>query len=316
MRLRAVIYCLILVFTLIVSFTGMAFADVLQIVSGLEVGYRIDDFSWNIAGNIFGQDPNILSELSWKDLKIFQVKAHTRIDLDQNVFIQGSVNYGIIMSGKNQDSDYSGDNRTGEFSRSNNGANGDNVMDVSIALGYNATSNPSRFKLSPLVGYSFNWQNLRMTDGYQTVNIDPDTGETDYTGPFPGLNSTYKTEWQGPWFGVNLEGEISSQWTVFGNFEYHLADYTGKGNWNLRDDLDHPVSFLHSADGDGYTCSVGTAFSPNDQLQISLKYYFSSWSTGSGTDQTFGANGTSGITQFNEANWHSEAIMLAIVREF
>lgn len=312
MKLESIIYSIILLFTLTISFTGTVLADEPKIVSGLEAGYRIDDFSWNIAGDIYGQNPNILSELSWNDLEIFELKAHTRIVLDQNAFFQGWLGYGIITSGKNQDSDYSGDNRTQEYSRSNNSTNGDNVGDVSLAIGFDATPAAGRFRVAPLVGYSYNWQNLRITDGYQTVNTRPPY----YTGPFSGLNSTYKTEWKGPWFGVILEGDINPKWTILGNFEYHLTSYIGKGNWNLRDDLAHPVSFLHSADGDGYRCSVGTAYSPKDRWQISLNYYYSSWSTGSGTDQVFTADGPIVITRLNEANWHSKTITVNIVREF
>lgn len=312
MRLKSVVFCLIIAFTLVVSFTGRVLADDLKIETGLEAGYRIDDFKWNIAGNIYGQNPNILSELSWKDLKIYQIKAYAKIELDEKIFIQSTADYGIIMSGENQDSDYSGDNRTGEFSRSNNSSNGDDVGDFSIAIGRYITPPTSMFRIAPLFGYSYNWQNLRMTDGYQTI----DTTYPYYTGPISGLDSTYKAKWKSLWFGVNLEGDINSKWSILGSFEYHLADYTGKGNWNLRDDWDHPVSFLHSANGDGYTCSVGTAFSPNDQWQISLKYHYSSWSTGNGTDRTYFANGAIGITQVNEAVWHSEAFVFTITQKF
>ena len=31
-------------------------------------GYRKDELDWNIAGNINGNNPNILSELTWEDL--------------------------------------------------------------------------------------------------------------------------------------------------------------------------------------------------------------------------------------------------------
>ena len=44
---------------------------------GVKAGYRVDQLDWNIAGNNAGTDPNILSELSWKDLEIWQVQAET-----------------------------------------------------------------------------------------------------------------------------------------------------------------------------------------------------------------------------------------------
>ena len=37
-------------------------------------GYRADDLDWNIAGDINGNNPNVLSELTWDDVKSYQVK--------------------------------------------------------------------------------------------------------------------------------------------------------------------------------------------------------------------------------------------------
>lgn len=310
MRLRSVFYISILLFSLFFLITGTAFGNDFKIESGIDAGYRVDNLRWNIAGNIYGSSPNILSELSWKNLKIFQIGAHTQINLDENVFLLGSFDYGIITSGKNQDSDYNGDNRTLEFSRSNNSSNGDNVGDISMAIGIHTMAEGS-FQISPLFGYAYSWQNIRMTNGYKTI----DTGNN-YIGPFSGLNSTYKTTWQGPWVGVNLESEISSELAILGSFEYHIVDYSGEGNWNLRDDLDHPVSFKHSANGDGYTYSIGVDFSPMEQTHLILKYCYSSWSADDGTDTTYFNNGSYGVTRFNEAVWDSEVFTFSFVQRF
>ena len=37
-------------------------------------GYRRDDLDWNIAGDSNGNNPNILSELTWDDIESYQVK--------------------------------------------------------------------------------------------------------------------------------------------------------------------------------------------------------------------------------------------------
>ncbi len=287
-----------------------ALAEDSGISTGFDAGYRVDNLRWNIAGNIDGASPNILSELTWKDLKIFQTGVHTKINLDSNVFFQGSASFGIITNGKNQDSDYHGDNRTLEFSRSNNSSNGDYVGDISMAVGIN-TLTGGMFQISPLFGYAYNWQNVRMTNGYQTIDTDNNN-----IGPIAGLNSTYKTKWQGPWLGVSLKGDFSPAWTVFGNMEYHLVSYSGEGNWNLRDDLDHPVSFEHSADGDGRAYSFGLGFSPTDQSHFTLKYCYSLCSTGDGTDIIYFSNGTYGVTRFHEAVWESKAIIFSYVQSF
>jgi hypothetical protein len=307
---------LFIVGLLTIFFAGSVPAEDLKPVFGLNVGYRIDDLRWNIAGNLSGQNPNILSELSWKDLSILQVEAFTKKNLSKSWYFQGSLSYGIIIGGKNQDSDYQGNNRTGEFSRSNNSSDGDDVMDTSFGVGCYLTPANSRIKFSPLIGYAFNWQNLRMTNGYQTINMGQQTGTPETTGPFSGLNSTYQAYWEGPWFGLNLEDTINPKWTIFGKFEYHSPNYTGRGNWNLRDDLAHPISFIHSANGDGYVGSVGADYSPNSRLKINFKLNFATWLTGNGTDRIFAANDGTDTTRLNKVNWNSEEMILTVIRKF
>ncbi|MEJ2314994.1 MAG: hypothetical protein P8Y85_09600 [Nitrospirota bacterium] len=122
----------------------------------LGAGYRTDDFDWNIASDITGtQTPNILSELTWSDLNIFQVEAGVKAHVER-VYARGSLDYGWILDGDNQDSDYLGDNRTLEFSRSNNDAGDGNVFDASVGIGYKIIDN--KLMVAPLVGYSYHNQ--------------------------------------------------------------------------------------------------------------------------------------------------------------
>ena len=148
----------------------------------LSTGYRVDDLDWNIAGDINGNNPNIISELEWEGLKSFQLKIANKTVFNQLFLLRGSLAYGWIFDGENQDSDFLGDNRTFEFSRSNNNSDDGNVMDASFGLGWQFTFGRSDFVMAPVIGYSYHEQNLTMTDGYQT--IPP-------FGPFSGLDSTY-----------------------------------------------------------------------------------------------------------------------------
>ncbi len=104
----------------------------------LNVGSRVDQFDWTIAG--FNNSPNILSELTWEDLEITEIITRGRIILFSNRVsyggtIRGSINYGEIQSGTNQDSDFGLDDRTNEWSRSNNKADEGEVWDVTLGGG-------------------------------------------------------------------------------------------------------------------------------------------------------------------------------------
>jgi len=98
--------------------------------------------------------------------------------------------------------------------------------------------------------------------------------------------------------------------------EYHLVDYSASANWNLRADLEHPVSFIHAASGDGVVLSLGAAYAVDKNWKIDFMMEQQNWSTGAGNDQVFLADGTVGYTRLNAVNWDSTAYYFGVVREF
>lgn len=282
--------------------------SILEASLDFSAGYRTDKLDWSIAGDTSGENPNILSELTWKDLNIYQVKTDAKLILDKRLRIEGSYGYGWIYEGENQDSDYLGDNRTYEFSRSNNNTEDDNVSDWSIGVGYQFQLDnvdyltSTKAMLAFLGGYSQHEQNLKITDGFQTFPA---------LGAFDGLNSTYQAQWKGPWLGAEIEG-AQDKIIGFLRFEYHWADYSGEADWNLRDDFAHPVSFAHTADGTGSIISFGTGYNIDTNWLIYLKADVQNWKTEAGLDRTFFADGTTIDTQLNSVNWKSSAVMIGI----
>ena len=277
-------------------------------------GYRVDELDWNISGDISGNNPNILSELTWDDIESYQLKFEGRFVWPRRIALRGSFAYGWIFDGENQDSDYLGDNRTFEFSRSNNNTEGDNVWDVSLAVGY-----PFRFgkkvigTITPLAGYSHHEQKLEITDGYQTIP---------HRGSFAGLESSYDTEWKGPWIGIDGHFKAAAiksfahRFETYLTYEYHWTDFDAKGNWNLRDDLDHPKSFKHDTDCQGYVIRAGFNFRFTQHWALNAGFDFLDWSTEDGTSTTFFADGTDAKTRLNEVNWTSWSFMAGFSLRF
>ncbi|MBW2513838.1 MAG: hypothetical protein JRE21_04620, partial [Deltaproteobacteria bacterium] len=66
-------------------------------------GYRQDSFDWNIAGDLQGNNPNVLSELKWRDLRIHEAYLGFQANLKNDFVFKGSVSYGAIFSGDNRD---------------------------------------------------------------------------------------------------------------------------------------------------------------------------------------------------------------------
>jgi hypothetical protein len=85
--------------------------------TSLSAGYRIDTLDWSIAGDTTGNNPNVLSELTWDSLNILQIGIESDISIGQKVYMRGNLSGGYIYSGEVRDSDYAADNRTLEFSR-------------------------------------------------------------------------------------------------------------------------------------------------------------------------------------------------------
>lgn len=275
-------------------------------------GYRTDDLYWNIAGNLQGSNPNILSELTWEDVEIYQLKIKGKWDVGDDgtlpftTFVKGEFGYGWIVDGKNQDSDYEGDNRTLEFSRSTGSTDGDDVIDLSFGFGFSFHFLQNKLSLSPVFGISYNEQNLNISDIVQTIPA---------SGPLAG-SSTYKTEWKGLLAGFDIEYLFTKKFSLFGSIEYHWGDYEGEGNWMLRPEFAHPRSFVHEDDYTGISFVGGASyyFTPNWSFGINVSYL--KWKTDVGLDRVFLADGRTIDTQLNKVNWESSAVMVFITYSF
>jgi hypothetical protein len=284
----------------------------IPVTLSVSAGQRKDDLNWSIAGN----GVNVLSELKWENMAISQLQAAGEFHLKNDLRLRARLGYGVIGSGTNQDSDYNGNNRTLEFSRSNNKAGGD-VFDASIGFGKKLRlrdlSAGRSFYVTPLVGLSMHRQNLTMTDGIQTISAPPSTTPL---GPLPGLASSYDAQWMGPWLGAEALVETERGWVMMANAEYHLADYSASANWNLRSDLVHPVSFRHAATGEGFVFSLGASYPVAKSWKINFTLEHQQWTTRAGSDWVYFADGTVGLARLNAVNWDATACNLGIVRYF
>ena len=285
-------------------------SEVLRTRLDITGGYRVDRLEWSIA-NTTGM-PNILSELTWDNVEIYQVSARASLEFPKHHFyLEGSGSVGWIIGGDNQDSDYAGNNRTFEFSRSNNDTSDGDVLDLSGAVGYmfsvGEDSDYPPYDVKLLVGYSYQEQNLNITDGFQTIPPQ---------GSFPGLDSRYETEWNGPWVGFEI-GQTRKKWpSLTFRFEYHWADYNAVADWNLRTDFQHPKSFAQDADGTGYIVSLDLRWKVGDRWDFLVNGNYQDWGTDSGNDRTFLANGSILDTQLNEVTWVSWAVNLGVRLSF
>lgn len=273
----------------------------------IKAGYRHDELYWNKAGR--NNQPNILSELTWENLQIATISAGSSLFLNKNWLVNFDLTYGRIFDGEVQDSDYFGDNRTLEFSRSNNGADEGDVYDLSISTGYRYFPS-KKVELRPLLGLSYHAQNLKMVDAVQTISTP---GITPPLGPFPGLDSTYDSTWFGPWLGIDSFFTFSNKFKLGLGFEYHYAFYDSTADWNLRSDRAHPESFTMEAKGSGLIGHIEGQYLLNPQLSIDLSIDYQDWSADKDGEQViYWADGTDTKLKFNEVHWDSYSINVGV----
>jgi len=281
----------------------------------LGADYRLAEFDWSIAGELNGTAPNVLSELTWTDLEIPQVSAAARVNFGRHVVLQANGAYGEIISGKNQDSDYAGENRSSEFSRSNNAGRG-RIDEASLALGYRFRvydSLAGRYAhITPLAGYSLHHQNLKIKDGVQTIPA---------TGPLADLSSTYDAQWQGPWLGLNMRLEAGERTALLVDMAYHWADYSAEADWNLRDDLAHPVSYRHAATGEGVIAALGVVHALSRHWEVVARIESQHWTTDPGVDTVYlidaGSGAVSAVTtRLNAVHWKSRLLGITAIYRF
>ena len=269
------------------------------------IGHRIDHLDWSVAGPTV----NVLSELRWQSLHSTSITAGLEYAFS-SWQLKGDVGYARINSGTNQDSDYNGNNRTLEFSRSNNQAVG-TLGDYSISVGqtvFQGSLASSTYEFRPLVGFSKHQQQLTMFDGQQTLPISA-------SGPIFGLHNSYNATWKGPWLGAELLFS-HADYTFLSTLKLHSAAYSAEADWNLRTEFSHPVSFRHSANGIGTSFSLGVSHALWKNTMVNVIFNAQSWSTGAGIDQTLYANGNVGYYWLNGVNWRSNRLDVGVTGDF
>ncbi len=315
-RASAVRRILAAVTVLAATMPGIARAQVERHVSA-DLGYRTGKFRWSIAGD----EQNVLSELTWDRLQILRVDLGGDLVGDERWTFKGNVSFGSVLSARNRDSDYAGNDRTLEWSRSYADAGGSEVWDAAVGFGYRfsffSTGLEPTFTVTPCGGYSYHRQLWRMTDGNLTIS-DSDLAPRPVppVGPFPDLDSSYEATWQGPWVGVDLWWDAGGRSRVLGRLELHRADYDAVADWNLRSDFQHPVSFEHDADGRGVLVEAGWIVEISLRTKLRLGLEYQDWTTAAGTDTIYFFDGTVETGKLNEVVWRSQSITAGVTYRY
>lgn len=266
------------------------------------IGQTEGDLTWHIAGN----GVNILSQLDYKQVTgtTYGLKAELSDSVPikkydhWKVLARLNINGTDISDGQYRDSDYNGNNRTEEFSRSIGDVPGDSLENFTIGFGldYPLTDN---HHLRAWWGAFNSEQHINFRNATQIISSPPSNVAL---GPLEGLDSDYATDWDGYWsaFGwhyhlkkVTLNIEAQGLW----------GQYYGIGRWNLRNDFAQPLSFFHSADMRGWRVNTSALVALNPQWSLEAGIRYGELTSSSGVDVTYFSSGMVTEALFNGAQW-------------
>jgi len=253
-------------------------------------GYQQENFRWSIAGNSSGNNPNIYSELIWRQLAGPLAGVEGEWNFWRSFRVRSVFSRLFIVSGKVTDSDYQGDDRT---SRSYYGAfdsNKGSTVSWRTSLEYKIQLSPS-VSLSPDIGYVLHTQSLFL------LSDDASLGNNK-------LRSTYATVYKGATIGLRAAFALAKDFFIEPSLLYDQIAYRGKADWNLIPTFNHPLSFEDIANGYDIEAGVKGSFAWNDHCAVFLAGNYFYGNTGKGTDRLYQTNGQEPLTQFNGAVRH------------
>jgi len=270
------------------------------------VGYRQDSLNWNI-GSPTGH-PDILSELSWKNLRMIDYHAQLTYDNPSLFYARFSGDYAVICDGTVRDSDWDEDGRTEEFSRSINNAGKGEAFDLSLGIGFPRYRFLEKITLIPLIGFAMQEQHLQIYDGFQVINT-----ENEFTGPFSGLHSNYRAKWYSPWIGFDMYANLAPRLWLYSAIEGHFSCYRGTGHWNLREDFTD--DFKHEAWGGGIVAKLAANYQIRQHLDAGILLEYQNHWCYNGSDYTTALE--DGVTYtvkqpLNSVRWQSARAILTM----
>ncbi|PJD94698.1 MAG: hypothetical protein CK425_10665 [Parachlamydia sp.] len=243
-------------------------------------GLRRDEFHSSFAA----PDEKIkgLSELSWKDLYLYEVKAALKIVPFSHYNVRLKGDYGRIFHGKHLD------------------ANKGEAFDFSAALGYQSTWFNRCLIFNPMIGWSRHELHLNDDNAYQVLSSSMPEGDV-----IEGRHSHYRTKWKGPWVGIDCAAMLVPCWSVKATIEYHWVQFRGIRHQNLPRDFSQ--DFKNTAYGKGTIFTIGTQYIWNC-LVVGLEYDFAYMQASHGFDRVYTILGQSRM-HLKNACWHSMSLL-------
>ncbi|MBA3603372.1 MAG: hypothetical protein H0W50_06980 [Parachlamydiaceae bacterium] len=287
--------------TALLSCAALLPADITMIQVG--VGYRQDSITLNIneRGSV---NPRAKSDRHFKNLEIVTIGTQFRSTLGCcDAYVRGCFDWGFVVDGdvreqlKVEDRDTvdqfhrSGCIVEGDFRKSvvhNDIRRSSYVWDFDVAFAYPFECGCETFKLAPVVGFAVNHQHLRVKG--RTAFNDASFNSFEELCHKDGRHSNFRSNWWGPYLGLDFIYNSPECWNLYGAFEFHFG--RARRLANSHTDREYIDGYRRTKTFYGPLFRLGTYYMLNENMyvdaSIAYRKYFSdtnrddiSWSSGS-----------------------------------
>ena len=260
--------------------------------------YSNTNLSWSIAGNIEGTSPNILSEVKYYNILVFDPSMKLVYRGVRNLEFSLGFQKGWTLGGKVSDRDFAEDNRT--------------------ALTYDETFDSNKGWVNGLsIGGSYYFLNSEnfLVRGHLIFNNEVQRYYS-LKDEIPNLKTTYQTNRKAVLLGLGGVYSIGEKVKIPLDIFYSLNRITSEANWNLIEAFQHPLSFQHFADGNGYSMDLGVEHQLNQIISTYFNLEINSFNTRAGIDKVFFKTGEIEKTRLNGIHYFKKQISFGVKMNF
>lgn len=258
-----------------VIFPALALWGSENIALEFEGALRRDQISWKFI--VPNPRPVIETRLSLEDIHIFQIgiKAMTVMECCHcPIKIRAKADYGFVLDGDQKETLVGISYLDAPHQESHHSLTGRHIVDgqyvtdLSLGIGYPCHFCDCGVTLTPMVGYAYDAQSLRAHATQRDFFRNDEA-----PSPIPHsidqcICNKYVLQWYGPWIGVDVSYDVCACFDLYGQFEYHFANLTGKRNSNIHFG---PIDEYHR----------GTHHAHGSLVVLGAKYQFCScWNVG------------------------------------
>ncbi|WP_300598644.1 hypothetical protein [Niabella sp.] len=242
-----------------------------------------EHFHWSIAGNEQGTQPDILSELNFNRLKQTGFCFEGRYQLSNRFDLKATVERQYGYAGRVTDIDYAGNGRSFPVAFLKFRSRKHNARDYRAQCSYLLFQSPV-VSVATGAGYFISNAGYRM-QGRSAADI----------------KGIYDAQWQGPLLDVETRIRLPQNWEIRADIGSQYHTFRAEGDWRLRSEFRHPLSFVHHASGWGINGLVALNYQLSARVGLQLKGSLQQWKTGAGSDLLYMADNREVSTRMNES---------------